>query len=145
MDKDLRQALKSKKFSYQTQPEEVKQYIEKLRSKQKSRQRKVDRERRKQSELSHNWDGHSQRSRFLSSSTQQLGNSNHKRVEPAPQPEEEGKGKQLEPAKELRFARAIEEPTGEEQNSERTDDEVYQARHQRAEQKEKNIIVKIEL
>lgn len=59
--------------------------------------------------------------------------------------EEEGKGKQLEPNKELKFERAVEETTGEEQNSERTDDEVYQARHQRAEAKEKNIIVKIEL
>lgn len=84
VDKDLRQALKSKKFSYQGQSEEIKQYIEKLRSKHKSRQRKVDRERRKQSELSHNWDGQSQRSRFLSSSTQQLGNSNQKKVEPVP-------------------------------------------------------------
>jgi hypothetical protein len=37
MDKDLRQALKSKKFSYQTQTEEIKQYIEKLGAKQKSK------------------------------------------------------------------------------------------------------------
>lgn len=63
----------------------------------------------------------------------QLGNSNQKRIEPAPQVEEEGKGKQLEPAKELKLEKAVEETTGEEQNSERTDDDVYMARHERAE------------
>jgi hypothetical protein len=75
VDKDLRLALKQKKFSYQAQTEEIKQYIEKLRGKHKSKQRKEERNKRKQSE-SQNYDGQSQRSRFYSTSTQQLGNSN---------------------------------------------------------------------
>lgn len=40
LDKDLRTALKSKKFSFANQPDDVKHYIEKLRSKQKSKVRK---------------------------------------------------------------------------------------------------------
>jgi len=73
MDKDLRQALKSKKFTYASQPEEVKQYIEKLRGKHKSKMRRMDKDKRKQSELSQTMDVQSARSRLLSSSTCQMG------------------------------------------------------------------------
>jgi hypothetical protein len=64
---------------------------------------------------------------------------------PAKPIEEEGKVKQVEPPKTLQGERAVEETTGEEQNSERTDDEIYHQRHERAARKEKTIIVKIEL
>jgi hypothetical protein len=58
---------------------------------------------------------------------------------------EPAKNFKVEPQRSAKVERAHEETTGEEQNSERTDDEVYHQRHERAAQKEKNIIVKIEL
>jgi len=65
-DKDLRQALKSKKFNYLQQPETVRTYVDKLMGKKRAGQRRQDRDKRKQSELSHNPDDQSQRGRLLS-------------------------------------------------------------------------------
>jgi len=80
-DKDLRHALKSKKFVYAQQTDSVRHYVDKLMGKKRAGVRRTDRDKRKKSELSNNPEDQSQRGRLLSASMCQADYSGSKKNE----------------------------------------------------------------